>query len=62
MSLEGVLESKHARKRYTPESLGQGKAGGGKAADRNLRYEVLERIASLGTGLTPAQSNDWKWL
>ena len=61
MSLEGVLESKHALKRYTPESLGQGKPRGGKAAEQKLRYEVLERIASLGTGLTPAQKNDWRW-
>ena len=61
LSLEGVLESKHALKRYTPESLGQGKARGGKAVERSLRYEVLERISSLGTGLTPAQRNDWKW-
>ena len=58
MSLEGVLESKHALKRYTPESLGQGKTRGGKAAERNLRYEVLERIASSRTGLTPAQKDD----
>ena len=28
---------------------------------RKLRYEVLERIAGLGTGLTPAQKNDWEW-
>ena len=41
MSLEGVLESKHALKRYTPESLGQSKTRGGKAVERNLRYEVL---------------------
>ena len=61
VSLEGVLESKHALKRYTPESLGQGKTRGGKAPEKNLRYEVLERIVSLGTGLTPAQRNDWKW-
>ena len=61
LSLEGVLESKHALKRYTPESLGQGKPRGGKAAEQKLRYEVLERIASLGTGLTPAQKNDWRW-
>ena len=61
LSLEGVLESKHALKRYTPESLGQGKSRGGKVAEQKLRYEVLERIASLGTGLTPAQKNDWRW-
>ena len=47
IALEAVLESKHALKRYTPESLGQGKLRGGKAAERNLRYEVLGRIAGL---------------
>ena len=61
MSLEGVLESRHALKRYTPEALGQGKARSGGAVARNLRYDVLERMAVLGTGLSPAQRNDWKW-
>ena len=61
MSLEGVLESRHALKRYTPEALGQGKARSGGVAARNLRNDVLERMAVLGTGLSPAQRNDWKW-
>ena len=61
MSLEGVLERRHALKRYTPEVVGQGKARSGGVAARNLRYEVLERIAGLGTGLTAAQKNDWRW-
>ena len=35
------------------------KCGGAKARDRRL--EVLERLASLGNGLTTAQKNDWAW-
>ncbi len=62
MSIEGVLGSRHALKRYTPETLGQGRARSGGALAINLRYEVLERIAALGTGLTAAQKNDRKWL
>ena len=44
-----------------PEALGQGKARSGGAASRKLRYEVLDRMAQLGTGLSPAQRNDWVW-
>ena len=61
MSIEQVLETKHALKRFSPEALGQGKARSGGAASRKLRYEVLDRMARLGTGLSPAQRNDWVW-
>ena len=26
-----------------------------------MRYEVLEKMAKLGSGLIPAQKNDWAW-
>ena len=48
-------------KRYSPEALGQGKARSGGVAARRLRYEVLDKMAKLGTGLTPSQKNDWAW-
>ena len=32
-----------------------------RVAARTLRYEVLDRMAKLGTGLTPSQKNDWAW-
>lgn len=61
MSLESALETRHALKRYTPETLGQGKPRSGGAAARKMRYEVLDRMSKLGTGLTGAQRNDWAW-
>ena len=57
MAAEGVLETKHALKRYAPESLGQGKPRSGGVAARKLRFQVLDRMAKLGSGLSPAQKN-----
>jgi len=48
-------------KRYSPEASGQGKARSGGVAARRLRYEVLDKMAKLGIGLTPSQKNDWAW-
>ena len=61
LSVESILETRHAMKRYTPEALGQGKPRSGGVAARKLRYEVLDRMAKLGSGLTPGQKNDWSW-
>ena len=61
LSIESILETRHAMKRYSPEALGQGKARSGGVAARRLRYEVLDEMAKLGTGLTAAQKNDWAW-
>jgi len=61
LSLESTLETRHALKRYTPETLGQGKPRSGGAAARKMRFEVLDRMSKLGTGLTGAQKNDWAW-
>ena len=58
---ELLRKRKHAMKRYSPEALGQGKARSGGKAARRLRYEVLDKMAKLGTGLTPSQKNDWAW-
>ena len=48
-------------KRYTPEMVGQGKPNSGGVPARKMRFDVLDRIAKLGSGLTPAQKNDWAW-
>ena len=48
---ELLRKRKHAMKRYSPEALGQGKARSGGVAARRLRYEVLDKMAKLGTGL-----------
>ena len=61
MAAEGILETKHAMKRFSPEMLGQGKPrSGGLKAQKN-RWEVLDRLAQMGSGLSPAQRNDWRW-
>ena len=61
LSIESILETRHAMKRYSPEALGQGKARSGGVAARRLRSEVLDNMAKLGAGLTAAQKNDWAW-
>ena len=61
LSIESILETRHAMKRYSPESLGQGKPRSGGVAANKLRYEVLEQMAKLGSGITQAQINDWAW-
>ena len=55
------METRHARRRYAVDMLGQGKNNTGGEAARNLRWEVLDRLARIGTGLSSAQKNDWKW-
>ncbi len=58
---ENLLETRHALKRFSLESLGQGHARGGGAAARRKRFEVMDRVARNGAGLTPAQRNDFGW-
>ena len=62
LDLENLMETRHTMRRYTVDMLGQGskKNSGGEAA-RNLRGEVLDRLARIGTGLSSAQKTDWKW-
>ena len=61
LSIESIVETRHAMTRDSPEALGQGKARSGGVAARRLRYEVIDNMAKLGTGLTPSQKNDWAW-
>ena len=58
---EAVLETKHAIKQYSLEDLGKGRSRGGGAAAKKNRWEVLDRLARLGQGLSPAQGDDFKW-
>ena len=58
---EVVLETKHAIKQYTLQDLGMGQNRVGGAAAKKNRLEVLDRLARLGQGLSPAQRNDFKW-
>ena len=59
--LEDALETKHAMKTFTPELLGQGQKRAGGARGHKARSDVLDRLASLGVGLSPGQRNDWAW-
>ena len=58
---EVVLETKHAIKQYTLQDLGMGQKRVGGAAAKKNRLEVLDRLARLGQGLSPAQKNDFSW-
>ena len=48
-------------KNFKLDALGQGCIHGGRARGRNERWAVLDRLARLGSGLSPAQRNDWAW-
>ena len=61
IDLESLAECKHALKTFTPEFLGEGKKDNGGAKCRDRRFEVLDRLAKLGSGLTPQQKNDFAW-
>ena len=61
---EAVLQAKHAIKHYSVEDLGKGRSRGGGVVAKKRRWEVLDRLARLGQGLSPAQSlghNYIKW-
>ena len=61
LEAEMRLESKHVIKSFSVEFLGQNHARGGGAAGRKRRFEVLDRLARLGAGLSAPQKNDWTW-
>ena len=58
---ENLLECRHAMKRYSVEQLGHGQSKGGGAICRKRRFEILDRMARTGNGLSAAQHNDWEW-
>ena len=56
---EAVLETKHAIKQFSVGDLGKGRSRGGGVAAKKRRWEVLDRLARLGQGLSPGQRNDF---
>ena len=64
MEAELLLETKHAVKTYSladlGQGLGQGRSRGGPAAKKR-RLDVLDRLAHIGQGLSPAQKNEFTW-
>ena len=61
LEYENLLEVSFAIKRYSPAMLGQGNAKGGGATGRKRRFEVLDRMARIGSGLSVAQKNEFGW-
>ena len=61
IDFESLAECTHALKTFTAEFLGEGKKDNGGAKCRDRRHEVLDRLARLGSGLTPQQKNDITW-
>ena len=60
--VENVLETKHAVKQLSLEDLGKGaKLKRCLDAAKKRRWEVLDRLARLGQGLSPEQRNDFSW-
>ena len=59
---EAVLRAKCAIKQFSLEALGKGaKMKREMEAAKKRRCEVLDRLAHLGQGLSPAQRNDFSW-
>ena len=58
---EQIAEARHVVKKFRLEYLGDGARGCGGAAGRKRRDEVMDRMAKLGSGLSPQQRNDWVW-
>ena len=62
---EALVETRHAIKSFSLKELGGessgGRSRGGAAAAKKRRLEVLERMARLGSGLSPSQRNDFAW-
>jgi hypothetical protein len=58
---ENLSETRHAMKTFTVDALGQGSSTAGGQLGRRRRFEVLDRMARLGSSLSPGQKNDWSW-
>ena len=58
---EQIAEARHVVKKFRVDYLGDGMRGCGGANGRKRREEVLDRMAHLGSGLSPEQRNDWVW-
>ena len=58
---EALLETKHAVKSFSRAELGEGCSRGGGVSSKKARGAVLDRLARLGSGLSPAQRNDFAW-
>ena len=58
---EALKACRYAVKTFTVKALGEGTENGGGYKGIMLRWEVLDRLARLGSGLSDGQKNDWLW-
>ena len=56
-----MLETKHAIKQFSFEDWDKGRSRGGGVVAKKRRWEVLDRLARLGQGLSPGQRNGSSW-
>ena len=61
LNTDRLLEAAHAVKNVSLACMGDAKPRGGGAKAKKVRHQVLDRFASLGTGLSAAQRNDFAW-
>ena len=61
IEMEPIAATRAAIKRYAPRALGQDSRTGGGVAGRKMRFEVLDRLAKIGVGLSAPQKSDWSW-
>ena len=59
--MESVGACRHAIKSFTLDALGEGTDNAGGLKARKNRFEVLDRLARNGAGLSAGQKNDWPW-
>ena len=59
--VEEAIDIRHTARRYALSELGQGRRSCGGQAGRTARLQVLVRMASLGSGLSPEQRADFDW-
>ena len=61
-AFESHCEMNVALKSFLPGCVGQGKVNNGGKDCQKKRFEVLDRMAKHGNGLTAQQRNEWGWL
>ena len=59
--LEGIAGHEACGQAITIRIMSKGRSHGGGVVARMRRVEVLDRVACLGQGLSPAQRNDFAW-
>jgi hypothetical protein len=61
LELECVRACRHAMKTFSLADLGQDQDNAGGKQGKKNRFDVLDRLAAIKAGLSPAQATDWIW-